>query len=156
MKVNKGIISLLALAALVAVAVRLKQSAQHLPPPADSGSSVPGAEPEAAGGDGAVPGEEAPTALPRLLDLGSVGCLPCQRMAPILDELREDLRGRVVVEFVDVRKQPEVAKAHDVQRIPTQIFFDGAGEEVFRHLGFLSREEILEQLREMGVDLGDR
>lgn len=91
--------------------------------------------------------------LPKLLDLGAGKCIPCKKMAPILDELKEEYAGTFDVEFIDVWKTPEVAKQYGVQQIPTQIFFDSEGKELFRHAGFFSKENILEKWKEMGVDL---
>ncbi len=92
-----------------------------------------------------------PEELPRLLELGSVGCRPCDMMAPILDELREEYKGRLLVEFYDVRKNPAPAQKYRIRLIPTQIFLDAEGKEFFRHEGFFSKEEITQVLDSMGV-----
>ena len=91
--------------------------------------------------------------LPRLLDLGSVSCIPCKMMAPILEELKKEYAGRLQVEFVDVNVNPEPAREHGIKLIPTQIFFDASGKERFRHEGFFSKEDILAKWKELGVDL---
>ena len=83
-----------------------------------------------------------PAALPRLVDLGAQKCIPCKRMAPILEALKVDYAGVADVEFIDVWKNPQAGKAHGIRLIPTQIFFDRTGRERFRHEGFFSREEI--------------
>jgi thioredoxin 1 len=92
--------------------------------------------------------------LPRLVDFGSVTCIPCKLMAPILEELKKDLDGRLIVEFVDVRLSPETANASKIKLIPTQVFFDASGKELFRHEGYFGREEILAKWKDLGVDLG--
>jgi thioredoxin 1 len=89
--------------------------------------------------------------IPRLLDLGSDRCIPCKEMAPILEELRREYAGRAAVDFVDVWKHPEVAEKYEVLVIPTQIFFDREGRETWRHEGYLSREEIVAKLSELGA-----
>lgn len=91
--------------------------------------------------------------LPKLLDLGATKCKACKKMAPILDKLKEDLKDKVEVVFIDVWKNPDAGRKHNIQLIPTQIFFDAKGKEVFRHVGFFSREDILAQLKKMGVDV---
>ena len=91
--------------------------------------------------------------LPRLLDLGAGRCIPCKAMAPILEELRATYQGRLEVVFLDVWENPKEAEKHGVSAIPTQIFFDATGKELFRHEGFFSREEILAKWREFGVEL---
>ncbi len=93
----------------------------------------------------------APAGLPRLLELGSVSCIPCKMMAPILEELKREYAGRLQVEIVDVNVNPEPARRHKIRLIPTQIFFDKDGREVFRHVGFYPQDEIEKKLSEMGV-----
>jgi len=80
--------------------------------------------------------------LPRLVDLGAGKCIPCKKMAPILEEMKKDYAGVVDVVFVDVWKDPKAGKPYKIRVIPTQVFYDKAGKEVFRHEGFFSREEI--------------
>ncbi len=93
--------------------------------------------------------------LPRLVDLGADKCVPCKMMAPILEELKEQCKGRLEVVFVDVWKNPNAGSEHGVKLIPTQIFYDAAGKELFRHEGFYSKEDILAKWKEFGVDLSD-
>ena len=102
----------------------------------------------------AVPavGAEPTATLPRLVDLGAGKCIPCKKMAPILEEMKKDYAGVVDVDFLDVWKDPNAGKPYKIRVIPTQIFFDKAGKEVFRHEGFFSREEIEKVFMEkMGV-----
>jgi thioredoxin 1 len=53
---------------------------------------------------------------------------------------------------VDVYENYDLAEAAGVTTIPTQIFYDAAGKEVFRHVGVMTKEEIVTQLKLMGVD----
>ena len=92
-------------------------------------------------------------ALPRLVDLGAGKCIPCKKMAPILEELRKEYAGRMEVEFIDVWKDPDAGKAYGVEMIPTQIFYDANGTELFRHTGFFGKEDILGKWKELGVEL---
>jgi thioredoxin 1 len=91
------------------------------------------------------------SARPRLLDLGATKCIPCKMMAPILDELKEEYAGRLDVEFIDVWQNREAAGQYGIESIPTQIFFDAAGKELYRHQGFLAKEDILKKWEELGV-----
>ena len=93
------------------------------------------------------------TPLPKLLDLGAGKCIPCKMMAPILEELEQEYSGRMEVEFIDVWENQESAKAFGVEAIPTQIFFDAEGKELFRHTGFYGKEDILTKWKELGVDI---
>jgi len=128
-----------AVAAAVAVVIIAKQM-----------DSSPAADGARAGGQTSGPS----AGLPRLLDLGSVSCIPCKMMAPILEELKEECAGWLEVEFVDVMANPEAARAYKISIIPTQIFFDASGKERFRHEGFFAKEDILATWKELGVDLG--
>jgi len=91
--------------------------------------------------------------LPRLVDVGAGKCIPCKMMAPILEELKEQYKGKLEVVFVDVWENPSAGKPYGIQMIPTQIFYDAAGQERFRHEGFFSKEDILAKWKELGVDL---
>jgi thioredoxin 1 len=93
-----------------------------------------------------------PRKLPRLVDLGADKCIPCKMMAPILEELKKDYAGTINVEFIDVWKTPDKAKEYGITIIPTQIFFDASGKELFRHEGFFSKEDILGKWKEFGIN----
>ncbi len=96
---------------------------------------------------------DASKGLPRLVDLGADKCIPCKMMAPILEELKSEYEGTLIVEFIDVWKNPDEGPKYGIKLIPTQIFFDASGKELFRHEGFYSREDILSKWKEFGVDL---
>ena len=99
----------------------------------------------------AAAAEPTPT-LPRLVDLGAGKCIPCKKMAPILEEMKKDYAGVVDIVFIDVWKDSKAGKPYKIRVIPTQVFYDKAGKEVFRHEGFFSREEIEKVfLEKMGV-----
>ncbi|MGE0481713.1 MAG: thioredoxin family protein [Phycisphaerae bacterium] len=93
----------------------------------------------------------APARLPRMVDLGADKCIPCKQMAPILVELKTEYVGKATIEFIDVWKNPSAGEPYGVRIIPTQIFFDRDGKEVWRHEGFLSRQEIVARLKELGA-----
>jgi len=92
--------------------------------------------------------------LPRLLDLGADKCIPCKMMALILEELKTTYNGKLQVDFIDVWKNPDEAKKSGIRVIPTQIFYDASGKELFRHEGFFAKEDIIAKWKEFGVDLG--
>ncbi len=93
-------------------------------------------------------------AIAKLIDVGAGKCIPCKMMAPILEELKKEYAGKMEVQFIDVWEHPEAGKPYGVQIIPTQIFYDAAGKELYRHTGFFAKEDILTKWRELGVDLG--
>ena len=86
-----------------------------------------------------------------LVDLGAKTCVPCKMMAPILEELKKEYKGRAEIIFIDVWDQANKgkAKAFRVMSIPTQIFFDIEGKEVYRHMGFLDKKSIVAKLEEL-------
>jgi thioredoxin 1 len=91
--------------------------------------------------------------LPKLLDLGSKSCIPCKAMAPILDSLRQLYKGKAEVEFIDVKENRQASLDHKITLIPTQIFFDTTGTEVFRHIGFFPADSIKVHLKQVGAKL---
>ncbi len=114
------------------------------PPAAAEASAVPKPAPEPAT-------QSKP--LPRLVDLGAGKCIPCKMMAPILEEMKKTYAGRMDVVFVDVWENTDAGKKYGINVIPTQIFYDAAGKELFRHEGFFGKEDILAKWKELGVDL---
>jgi thioredoxin 1 len=106
--------------------------------------------------DRQAPKEIPPTSearLPRLLDLGAGKCIPCKKMAPILDELKEEYAGSLEVVFIDVWQDPSAAQKYGIEAIPTQIFFDPSGKELYRHEGFFGKDEMLAKWKELGFEL---
>ena len=91
--------------------------------------------------------------LPALIDIGAGTCIPCKLMAPILEELKKELAGRLLVQFLDLNKFPDVAQIYGIRVMPTQIFYDASGKELFRHEGFYSKEDILAKWAELGIEL---
>jgi thioredoxin 1 len=111
---------------------------------------APATEPSVArpAGDAGVSGRSPLT--PRLVELGGSKCLMCQMMAPVLEELKRDYAGRLRVDVHDVNEDPDLGEMYGVRIIPTQIFYDAAGRELFRHEGFLSKQDILAKWKELG------
>ncbi|MEI6166569.1 MAG: thioredoxin family protein [bacterium] len=100
-----------------------------------------------------VPAMSQEKVLPLLVDLGAGKCIPCKMMAPILEDLKKTLVGKLEVQFIDVWQNPEAGKKYGINVIPTQIFYDAQGKELFRHEGFFGKEDILAKWKEFGVSL---
>ena len=81
-----------------------------------------------------------------MVDLGAKTCIPCKLKAPILEELKVEYQGRAEVIFIDVWEDRSQAKKFGISSIPTQIFWDKQGKEVYRHAGFYSKEQITKWL----------
>jgi thioredoxin 1 len=72
-------------------------------------------------------------------------------MAPILESLSVEYRGKASVLFIDVHEDQAAAREFRIQMIPTQIFFNAQGKEVKRHIGFIDKLEILQELKAAGL-----
>ena len=86
-----------------------------------------------------------------MLELGSVGCIPCEQMKPVMEKLRTNYKGKIEVIFVDIRKDGENGRRFGVTMIPTQVFLDKSGKEFHRHIGFYAYEEIEPMLKKSGI-----
>jgi len=86
-----------------------------------------------------------------MVDLGAKKCIPCKMMAPIIEALQKEYKGRAVVTFIDVWERPEEAKKFSIRTIPTQIFYDTEGKEVGRHEGFMDKKSIVAMFDTLGV-----
>ncbi len=87
------------------------------------------------------------------IELGSVKCIPCKMMQPIMDDIKNEYPGQVKVVFHDVwtEKGKPFAEQYRISAIPTQIFLDQEGNEYFRHTGFFPKEELVQVLKQKGV-----
>ncbi|MDZ7742163.1 MAG: thioredoxin family protein [Bacteroidota bacterium] len=87
------------------------------------------------------------------IELGSVRCIPCQKMQPIMQSIEETYPDQVKVVFYDVWT-PEgkpYADKYGIKAIPTQVFLDENGKEYYRHKGFFPEEELIKVLKQKGV-----
>ena len=88
---------------------------------------------------------------PTVIDLGARTCIPCKKMAPILESLSSEYRTKASVLFIDVHENQAAAEKFRIQMIPTQVFFNSQGKEVKRHVGFMQKAEIVKELRAAGL-----
>lgn len=88
------------------------------------------------------------------IELGSVKCVPCRKMQPIMDEIEEEYPNQVKVVFYDVWTEQgrPYAKEYGIRVIPTQVFLDKNGKEYYRHEGFFPKEELVKVLKMQGVE----
>lgn len=91
--------------------------------------------------------------VPRMLDLGSTTCIPCKMMVPVMDELKKAYAGKLQVDFINVTEDQESARKYGIDTIPSQIFFDASGRELYRHIGFYPKNDIIAKFRELGIRL---
>ena len=91
------------------------------------------------------------------VELGSVKCVPCIQMQPIMKSVEEKYGEQIKVIFYDVwtdegHKYSEIYK---IQLIPTQVFLDENEKEIFRHVGFFPEAEIDKFLQEQGLTINN-
>jgi len=86
-----------------------------------------------------------------MVDLGADRCVPCKMMAPIIAKVKKDYEDRAAIIFLDVWKDPGLGKKFGIRAIPTQIFYDRDGKEVYRHLGFMDEKSMVAALQKLGV-----
>ena len=87
------------------------------------------------------------------IGLGADECVPCKMMAPIRAELEQSYPDTLKVVFHDVWKDPSRGEKYEVRSIPTSIILDGDGKELYRHVGFWPKEDILAKFKELGIAL---
>lgn len=95
-----------------------------------------------------------PKPLVTFVELGSVNCVPCKMMQPVMKEIEELYKDKVAVVFYDVwqPKHKEMSTKYKVRVIPTQVFLDKEGREFHRHEGFYPKDEIVKILdAQMGI-----
>jgi len=88
---------------------------------------------------------------PTLVDFGASYCIPCKKMKPILDSLQKEYNGRANVIFVDIKQERDMADKYHIMIMPTQLFFDAAGKEVKRHMGFMDKPDIISEFKALGA-----
>ena len=89
------------------------------------------------------------------VELGSVNCIPCRQMQPVMKAIEKKYGDQVKVVFYDVWKpdQRKYAEQYGIKLIPTQVFLDAAGKELFRHEGFYPEAEIDKLLQKQGLKI---
>jgi len=95
--------------------------------------------------------DEAP--LVTFVEIGSVRCIPCKKMQPIMRQIEQEYAGKVKVVFYDVWT-PEgkpYGEKFRIRVIPTQVFLDKDGKEYFRHEGYFPKQELVKVLQQKGV-----
>ena len=87
------------------------------------------------------------------VELGSVKCIPCKAMQPVMESIEKKYGDQINVVFYDVWKedQKKYAQEYKIKLIPTQVFLNEAGEEIYRHEGFFPEKEIDDFLQKQGL-----
>jgi thioredoxin 1 len=88
---------------------------------------------------------------PLLVDFGANSCMPCRQLRPILKEIKKEHAEKARILIIDVYEYKDLAREYRVQLIPTLIFFDKTGKEMYRHVGAWDKDSIVEKLKEAGA-----
>jgi peptidylprolyl isomerase len=100
-----------------------------------------------------IPLEEAlASGKPTIAEFGRGTCIPCKQMKPILENLALEYKDRLNVSIVSVDEYRDLTNHYQIMAIPTQIGFDSSGKEIFRHVGFWAKEDIVAKLKEAGIE----
>jgi thioredoxin 1 len=89
------------------------------------------------------------------VELGSVRCIPCKKMQPVMKSLEEKYGEQLEIIFYDVwtEEGKPKGKEYNISAIPTQVFLDKDGKEFHRHVGFYPEEEIDSLLQKKGLKI---
>jgi thioredoxin 1 len=91
---------------------------------------------------------------PTLVEFGMNICASCKAMHRVLDELNRVHGERLRIIRVNILEQSELTSQWKIMAIPTQVFLDGAGKELYRHMGFLSAQAVRDSFAARGLPLG--
>src|SRR5450759_5073459 len=87
------------------------------------------------------------------VEIGSVNCIPCKAMQPIMKAVEEEYKGQVKIVFHDVwtPKGKADSMKYNIRVIPTQVFLDKNGKEYFRHEGYFPKADVVRVIKKQGV-----
>lgn len=83
---------------------------------------------------------------PVVIEFGSNSCVSCREMKPVLQALAQSHGDLITVADVDILKERDYISRYQIRLMPTQVFFDAQGQEIGRHMGKISGDEILARL----------
>ena len=88
------------------------------------------------------------TESPAIVDFWATWCGPCKMLGPVIEQLADELDGKIPVGKLDVDECREIAMEYGVMSIPTVIYFKN-GLEVKRFVGVQTKEKLLEAAKEL-------
>jgi thioredoxin 1 len=143
MTTNKkiGIVAVIVVlfASVALIQHQLAIQSQQYGPEVDAGPALPGV----------------PADLPRLVNLKTQDCIHCKRMIPVLAELRDEYGQAFSIYTFDVGVRPDLGRAFGIgSTVPTLVFFDQHGREIYRFEGYMSKAEILARWERLGLRIG--
>lgn len=155
MNTKSVIILLIVAGAIVGLPFLAKKSAQDAAKAEKVEKTVLGAEATASAEGGATPGEPlaALGPLPRFVDLGTTTCAPCKVMLGVMEELEDTYPDALQVQFINTKQEPGAFDTYGVRVIPTQIFYDPGGKELYRHTGVMPVAAVVAKWKDLGYEL---
>ena len=84
--------------------------------------------------------------IPVLLDFWASWCGPCKMLSPIVDEVAEEVNGKVKVGKINVDEEQELARAFNIMSIPTLVVINN-GKLVNQSVGVISKQQILDMIK---------
>ena len=94
-------------------------------------------------------GSAPPQGRPALYEFGAGYCVSCKEMAKIMAELTPQYANQLEVRMIYADKEKDLFQQYKIMLIPTQVYLDASGKEVDRHVGALSKEEVIKKLKEL-------
>ncbi|MEJ2672206.1 MAG: thioredoxin domain-containing protein [Deltaproteobacteria bacterium] len=93
------------------------------------------------------PGRAAAPGRPALYEFGAGYCAACKEMAKIMADLQAHYGQHLEFRQVYASKDKDLFQKYKIVLIPTQVFLDASGKEVYRHMGALSRDQVINKLK---------
>ena len=87
------------------------------------------------------------------IEIGSITCIPCQQMRPVMDSIQKKYGWQVSVRFIDAVRNSNAAEPYKIRVMPTQVFLDSNSRELHRHEGFYSEDSIHIFLKSRGLKI---
>jgi thioredoxin 1 len=98
-----------------------------------------------------------PKPLVTFVELGSVSCIPCKMMKPVMAEVEKEYGDKILVVFHDVNKDRQKASDYKIRVIPTQVFLNKKGKEFYRHEGFFPKDELMKIVdKQLGINRAEK
>lgn len=126
----------------------VEQAVAMNPPDAPADASA-----DPAPSDTAAAAETSTVGKAKLMCFGAERCVPCRMMIPVREALAEAYPDTLIIEFVDVWKDRSAGERSNIRVIPTAIFINAEGNEVYRQEGYMDKDTIVAKFKEHGVSL---